>query len=221
MTVPGLQEFLHDYADMALRPVRAGEPLGIAGTFRFSANNAEVVDSYELLVAIDDALLEEPPRVFETAGRIPRDGNYHVNPDDTLCLGSPLRVRMMLSESPNLVSFAERCIVPYLYGMSKALARGEPLPGLAHGGPGMLQDYAEMFGLKTREQVARALRLCGMRPRIANKCRCPCGCGRKLLHCPLRLRLNAARLAASRAWFTEHAAHFERSMRAVPPARDR
>jgi hypothetical protein len=214
MTIPGLSEFLRDYPDMALRPVSAGAPLIIAGTFSFSANSGEVVDSYDLEVAIDDAFPAEPPKVTETAGRIPRDGNYHTNPDGTLCLGSPLRIRMMLSESPTLAAFAGRCLVPYLYGVSKALSRGDPLPGLDHGGPGMLQDYTKLFQLTTREQVARALRLCGMRPRVANKQWCPCGCGRRLGQCPLRLRLNAVRAAGSRKWFIDHAQYFERHMAA-------
>lgn len=208
MTIRGLPEFLHDYPGMTLRPVRTGAPLSIEGTLGFSANN-DVIDSYKLKVTIDATFPNEPPKVIETGGRIPRDGRYHVNPDDTLCLGSPLRLRKLFCEAPDLVSFAERCLVPYLYRVSKALQRGEPLAGLAHGVPGIIEDYSEMFRLKSPSQVVEALRLSGTRRRIANKQPCPCGCGRRLGRCPLHIRLNGVRGAGSRLWFKEHAREIE------------
>jgi hypothetical protein len=43
------------------------------------------------------------------------DGKHRINPDETLCLGSPLRLMMLVHAEPTLSGFASNCIVPYLY----------------------------------------------------------------------------------------------------------
>ena len=48
--------------------------------------------------------------------RIPSD--FHRLDSGHLCLGSPTRLRLILAETPSLLSFVERCVIPYLYGYS-------------------------------------------------------------------------------------------------------
>lgn len=204
MTIRGLREFLRDYPGMALRPSRAGQATVIAGRFRFTANG-DIADSYQLEVKIDRAFPRDLPKVVETGGKIPRNGEYHVNPDDTLCLGSPLRLRKILADSPDLITYAEKCLVPYLYHVSAKLQRGEPLVGLEHGTQGIVDDYANLFGVPATDQVLGALKLLAMKKRIANKKPCPCGCRRALGQCPLHRRLNSFRRAAPRSWFSAQA----------------
>ena len=140
----------------------------------------------------------------ETGGRIPRTGEYHVNPtDNTLCLGSPLSLRLKLSKKPTLVGFSENCLVPYLFAVSYKLKNGGPLPfgELAHGEDGLIADYLQLFGLKTKKQLNCTFRLLGMKKRLANKFLCPCGCGIRLGRCQYNFRLREFRKVASRTWF--------------------
>lgn len=204
MTIRGLHAFLHDYPGMAVQPIRARTSTIIEGKFRFAAND-EIRDTYQLRISIPQSFPWDVPSVTEIGGRIPRTGDFHVNPDNTLCLGSPLRIKKILSDRADIVSFAELCLVPYLYRVSAALQRGDRLAGLAHGTPGVLDDYAGLFGLSSAEQVLAALRMLKLKKRIANKKYCPCRCGRRLGSCPLHFRLNGFRLVAPRSWFSRHA----------------
>lgn len=176
------------------------------GRFRFSATfvkKGTVDDSYCLIIKCPERFPKEIPVVFETGGRIPHDGKHHVNPDGSLCLGSPLRLKWILAKKPTLVGFAEKCLVPYLYSMSRLLMYGEMFvfDELAHGDKGELNDYCSLFGLKATEQVLPTLYLLSVKKRHANKKRCPCGCGLRLGRCRLHYRLNEFRKLEPRTYY--------------------
>lgn len=205
MAVPGLVEFLRDYPGMAIRPRKAAE-LVLSGRFAFSAqsgNGPTIIDDYELSVLVPSVFPNSLPEVTEVARKIPRNGHHHVNPDGTLCLGSPLRLLLQLSKSPTLTGFAENCLVPYLYAISHRLIHGGPLPfsELEHGTPGLLNDYASLFSLKNPEQAKLAFQMLAMKKRRANKLPCPCGCKKRLGKCSFNLKLALFRKLASRSWF--------------------
>ena len=63
----------------------------------------EIIDSFELIIIVPTSFPRELPKVTEIANRIPRDGNHHVNPDGTLCLGSPLRLLSLISGNPDII----------------------------------------------------------------------------------------------------------------------
>ena len=203
---PGLREFLRSYPKMAIRP-SAGHDLRLKGSFEFAAHHAkggDIQDSFALEIIVPSGFPRELPRVTETGGRIPRTGEYHVNPtDSTLCLGSPLSLLLKLSKKPSLEGFAESCLVPYLFAIAHKLRNGGPLPfgELDHGVDGLFADYLQLFGLRTREQLIYAFRLLGMKKRRANKLPCPCGCGIRLGRCKYNFRLRTFRKVASRTWF--------------------
>ena len=204
--IPGIHEFLHDYPRMVLKPVSAGSSVTISGVFEFSAkaaNGNDITDEYSLRIQIPKAFPRDIPEVIETGHKIPRNGDYHVNPDGTLCLGSQLRLLWQLSLVPTLVGFAEKCLVPYLYAISYKLQFGADLPfnELQHGTPGELSDYADLFGLKEAEQARAALRLLTMKKRDANKYPCPCGCGRRLGKCSFNDKIRKFRNLADGNWF--------------------
>lgn len=181
----------------------------VKGVFSFSAKpreGREIIDSYQIEILMPAAFPAAIPKVFEKGVKIPRDGKHHVNPDGTLCLGSPLRLLKKISEKPNLVGFSEKCLVPYLYAVSNKLQNGGEFAfsELPHGDQGIIDDYLDMFKLKTRAQVIQTLKLLGMKRRLANKAPCPCNCGQRLGKCPFHLRLKQYRNIAPRSWFRAH-----------------
>ena len=199
---------------MALQPSRNIETI-VSGQFEFRASgyDHETEDAFDLEIKVTDKFPNDIPKVREIGGKIPRTGDFHVNPDTTLCLGSQLRLKKLLHESPNLVSFAEQCIVPYLFNVSIKLKNGgDFVTGeLAHGTIGIVYDYIEIFGLKTLDQTVYALKLLGAKKRIANKKICPCGCGIALGRCNIHHRINSYRPIAPRSWFRQHAHDIEKS----------
>ncbi len=204
----GVMQFLKDYPGMSIGPSRDSSTV-LRGLFSFLAKpigEIEIADSYQLEIVIYEKFPWVLPRVVETGNKIPRDGKHHVNDDSTLCLGSPLRLLWKLSEKPNIVGFSEKCLVPYLYAASKKLQYGGDFvfDELAHGEPGIIADYCDLFGLKKREQVVNMLKLLGMKRRIANKKPCPCECGRRLGRCPLHMKLSSFRKIAPRSCFSAY-----------------
>jgi len=191
----------------------------LEGNFSFTAksdNGIELTDNYKLKIIVPGTFPKNPPRVIETGGRIPRTAEYHVYPqDNTLCMGSPLRLIDLLSKKPNLVGFAESCLVPYLYAMTGKLLHGKDFifGELAHDEQGILDDYVDLFRLQSHQQVIEAMELLGMKRRIANKKQCPCGCGLRLGVCHLHVRLNQFRSLFARSHFKSQAEKLRKGLK--------
>lgn len=205
--IPGLNEFLTEYPEMSLAPTRGNETI-LKGIFSFSAQPKGKIlinDSYRLRIVIPWEFPKITPEVFEIGRKIPRDGQHHVNPDDTLCLTSPLRLRQRLQQDPTLDGFTRNCLLPYLYNISHKIKYGSfPFGELAHGIEGEIADYLVLFNLKIPEQVIKTLFLLGIKKRIANKKSCPCGCGKRLGVCHFHYKVNNFRKLAYRSWFKIH-----------------
>jgi hypothetical protein len=204
-----LSQFLRDYPGMSTAPCSVAGVL-LRGKFWFKANvsgSYEIVDSYNLEIIVPDKFPHALPKVKEIGGKIPRDGNFHVNPNGSLCLGSPLRLLKKIYGAPNLTGFADKCLVPYLYAVSYKLMHGGDFVfgELAHGEQGIADDYSIMLGLKKKHQIIPAIQLLGIKKRLANKRLCPCGCGKKLGVCPFHHKLNEFRRMAPVSWFKAHA----------------
>lgn len=213
MSVPAAdkQAFLDVYRGMAVAPVSA-DFIAFEGLFGFAANvpgGPEVTDAYQLRIEVPD-YPADLPKVFETGGRIPRNIDEHTFSDGRLCLGSELRLRLAIGRKFNLVAFAERCIVPYLYATSRRATEGRFVLGeLAHGAEGLLVDYKDIFAVTTDQAVSAALRILCAKPTAADRHPCPCGCGRRLAQCDYRDRLAEFRRLAPRRVFQ----NIERSLR--------
>lgn len=203
----GILDFLRDYPGMTIGPSGESDII-LKGIFKFKAavkELPEIEDSYSLLIRIPSKFPFHIPIVEEVGGKIPRDYNYHINPDETLCLGSPLRLFKKLSANPTINVFAEECLVPYLYAVSYKLQNGGSFifGELAHGQRGIVDDYKQLLGLGTKEQVIYALGLLGVNKRLANKQPCPCKCGKRLGVCNFRKVLNHYRQIAPSSYYKE------------------
>lgn len=207
--IPGLEEFLKDYPKMMIVPT-INSFLVLKGEFEFSVSQSHlqyIKDAYELKIDVPSSFPSVVPTVTETGRKIPRDGKHHVNPNNTLCLGSPLRLLWKLRQLPTLVGFAAKCLLPYLYSISHKMQHGSyPFGELEHGNPGIIRDYLELFGLKTRDQVIRVLILLGKKKRLANKLPCPCGCGMRLGACSYHFKMLKLRELGGRSFFRQHLA---------------
>ena len=203
--VADLESFLGDYPYMSIRPTSSPDTV-VEGRFQFVAkhyDHPKITDSYDLCICVPGAFPRDLPQVMELQKKIPRDDKFHVNHDGTLCLGSPLRLLWKLSQRPSLSGFTDHCLVPYLYSVSHKLRFGGGVifNELKHGPEGVIQDYLDLFGLESPEQVRRVLLLLGMKKRRANKETCPCECGKRLGRCPFNRKLHQFRKRGDRTWF--------------------
>ncbi len=206
----GLQELMHEQPGLRIRP-SAEDTVFLAGILCFSADKPgleRIDDEFEVEIAVSSQFPNEIPHVWETGGRIPK--SYHKFENQSLCLGSPARLRMLVKGEPTLLAFVRKCVIPYLYGFSLHSRNGlVPFGELAHGVDGLIQDYTELFGVADGEVVVEMVRLASLNKRDANRLRCPCGSGRRLGKCHNR-RINEMRKLLGRKWLAEE---FQRLIR--------
>jgi hypothetical protein len=198
----GVEELLQKYPELRLQPTKRDETI-IAGSLEFSAGTRGqklISDRYEISISVPSDYPRAIPAVRETAMRIPRD--FHKLDSGHLCLGSPTRLRLILAEAPSLLSFVERCVIPYLYGYSIVESGGVlPFGELSHGTRGLRDDLVAMLGVDDDLVLLGFVRLLAKKKREANKLPCPCGTGMRVGRCHNR-KLNTLREKLGRGWFS-------------------
>lgn len=196
-----VEDLIVKYPGLRLRP-GTHRSIALGGTLYFCAETPSkecLDDEYDIEIIIPEEFPHALPTVNETAGRIPR--SFHKLEDGSLCLGSPVRLRLILVNTPSLVLFVEKCVIPYLYGHSHFEKYGIlPFGELKHGREGLCQDLAALYGGNPVHAVPMFVRLTGMKRRQANKASCPCGSGRRLGRCHNR-QVNELRSKLGRPWF--------------------
>jgi hypothetical protein len=197
----GIDDLLRRFPNLALRPQRDGR-IVIAGDLQFSVvvpKFGVIEDAFRIEIRISENFPSTLPSIFERNGRIPK--SYHKMTDDSLCLGSPLGLRLKATRGKTLLAFVEACVVPYLAGYCICERTGEvPFGELAHGIPGLLEEYGRLTGATSNAACIGFIECLGQRKRVANRRTCPCGSGRRLGRCHNR-RINPLRGVASRAWY--------------------
>lgn len=196
----GLEEALQKYPRLRLLPA-IGTDVRLAGTLAFKMDTTGrecIEDEYQIQIDIPREFPQELPVVRETGERIP--SSHHKFKSGALCLGAPPRLSLMISESPTILAFIEKCIIPYLYNFSYLMQFGEmPLGELPHGEEGICEDLESLFGMKVTD-AKQFLLLGSLRNRIANKAPCPCGSGRRLGKCHNQ-KMDELRQHYGRPWF--------------------
>jgi hypothetical protein len=202
---------LAKYSGLRLAP--SGNDIVLEGTLGFRVigpDRQPLDDEYEVVLRLPDSAPNGLPTVRETGGRIPP--SYHKLQGDFLCLGAATAIRLTLLQSPSLLTFVERYVIPYLYGYSYFSQRGHmPFGELAHGDDGIREYLAGLFGSHEPHRAEEFLLLAGMKKRLANKHPCPCLSGRRLGRCHHR-QVNAVRDLAGRLWCRDE---YERVVRTL------
>lgn len=186
----------------------------VEGSLPFSATlpgGHLVNDSFDIRIEIPRTQ-RVLPLASEVGGRIPKEADFHVNPDGSLCLGSPLALNMAVGRDRSLAVFVDRCLIPYLAAISIKLVEGGdlPLPDLAHGKAGLLEEYERLLGVHGEQNIKAMLRLGGQRKRVANKQLCPCGCAERVRRCPSRTAIERLRKSIGRRCLRDVLANLDR-----------
>ena len=197
----GIDDLLRRFPDLALRPQRDGQ-IVVTGDVRFSVRVPKfgvVEDGFSIEIHIPNSFPSTLPSFFERNGRIPK--TYHKLTDNSLCLGSPLGLRLKAIRGKTLLGFIDACVIPYLAGYCIHEKTGRmPFGELAHGTAGLLEEYKLLTGAASDDACIGFIECLGLRKRVANKHLCPCGSGRRLGRCHNQ-RINPLRGVASRAWY--------------------
>lgn len=207
----GLDELLANYPKLRLKE-ESWEKLVIEG--QFDLINAQmdgfdaITASIHLRIDFPGGYPKEIPKVFDLDGKIPQNPDHHVNvgkDEASFCLGSGIKVLDDIAKNTSLCGFLENTVRNYLYRIFYKIEYGV-VPGdeLPHYKEGLVQDYEEIFGIKGKENVSCLVKILGCRKRVANKLKCPCGCGYRLGLCDFRFRLPEWRTKVPRSWYRNH-----------------
>ncbi|KAB2950143.1 MAG: SEC-C domain-containing protein [Phycisphaerae bacterium] len=205
LRVWGVGELLRSQSGLVIDP-NGQAALTLEGMLAFTARPGgleEISDEYKVRIVVPAGFPRFAPHVQDLGHRV--DRRYHTNSDQSLCLGSPVRLRMALTAQRPLLRFVEQCVIPYLYGYSYYERHGKPPFGeLLHGVEGLKQEYESVFRVRSWSECIAMLALTGMRKQLANKRPCPCGSGRRLGRCHNRT-INALRRRLGRRWCSDEA----------------
>lgn len=209
-----VDELLVRYPGLRIMPT-AGTELVLSGELGFRGvgpNGEQIDDKFEMEICVPADFPPVIPTARECRGRIPL--SFHKLEGNLLCLGAPTALRLTLTQSPTLVTFVEKLVLPYLFGFSYSEKYGTmPFGELAHGDQGILEYLAELFGSKTPQNAQEFIRLASLQKRHANKLPCPCGSGRRLGRCH-HLVVNKLRTEHGRPWFNKE---YKRLVRTLDP----
>lgn len=154
----------------------------LRGTLALQTDEGEF-DRYSLEIVLPYDYPTRPPRVWETAGRIPRVPDRHVFLDGALCLGTPLALWIELGGDFRLERVLDIPVRNFLIGNS-LVEQGESWPHgeRTHGATGMIEHLAELLGTASPVMVATFLQAVAAGG-VSKHSRCPCASGRKILKC--------------------------------------
>lgn len=152
-------------------------------SFRCSYNDYMIEDGYRVEISSLEEYPNKVPVVRELNNRIPRLPDNHAYEDGTLCLATPLELHQSFFESPTLLDFIEKLLIPYLYGHTYWERKGVyPWGEASHGSAGIKASYAELFGVSDDLSIVRFLRYLAMGYYCGHHL-CNCGSGKKLRGC--------------------------------------
>lgn len=202
-----MELFLEKYPQMSLAPSNKDEHIvqGVLSLDIMDEQYGVIKDDFLIKIVIPENFPVDIPTVYELEDRFPKTPDYHTYPDTSLCLGSKMSLKKRIKESPTLEGFIQSCVVPYFFAISLYLQGKERFVfgELSHGLVGIIQDYLDVFGLTSIDQVIKLLEILSVKSKKGNKKVCPCGCKRIVTKCPFHKKLLEYRDVMTRKEYEE------------------
>lgn len=115
--------------------------------FQTRIKGLEIQDIFNVEINIPLNYPDKLPIAKEVKNQIPTF--FHKNKDNTLCLETPIELRILFNEQPSLLGFIDNCLIPYLAAVQYWERKGKmPFGERKHFGEGILQSYRKLFGVK-------------------------------------------------------------------------
>jgi hypothetical protein len=199
----------------ALHFVRVGDGWFLRGSITIEYEGREL-DWFKVDIDLKPMAADELPIVREIGGRIPWESDRHVNSDGTACVCLPEAYFYDHPGPIDLPTFLEQ-VKGYFIGQALVM-RGQPWPDgeWGHGEKGLYQWFFDDLGARPRRERRAWLRALTVRTLNAERGFCPCGSGKRLRACHLRLIQKLRRSEHIRAAIARPDA-----LCARPPQRDR
>ena len=127
------------------------------------------------------------PKVYEVGGRLPRNGDHHVNPEDgSLCLGVPEQLWIDLKGDFEFSTFLARPVRSFFIDAGEKLRTGRwPHWERPHGAAGIRDFYREHISTADPHRVLELLQLLQV-AHLDDALPCICGSRKPLRKCHAR-----------------------------------
>lgn len=186
--MPNLLEEVRQYLEetqqeLVARSVDSG--VIITGDFVVRDRNGPL-DSFAVRIEVPRNFPSSSPSVYETASRIPRVANRHIDNDEGKCCVGVWEAWCLLEEPVTFARFMDGPVSDFFFGQSFFESEREwPFGELSHGWPGVVEAFAHIFDSEPDEQVV--LQHLGFlsRRRFRSHHPCPCGSKRPVRDCHL------------------------------------
>lgn len=172
----------------------------VEGMLHFIAEfkGQSIEDEYAIKITLPDDYPVSHPFAEETMGRIPRSFHHYQN--GRLCLGTSYAISRTFRESPTLIGFTDKSLIPYLYSFSyKSLYGKMPYGELSHGWMGIIEYYSDEFGIDSPRAIVELLKVLADNFPVKH-IKCPCGSRKPISVCHGK-QLNSMLLVQSASHF--------------------
>jgi hypothetical protein len=165
----------------SLRVVSAAAPLAVEGNFVIRSSEGPI-DAFAVRIVLDFRYPDVEPSVFETANRIPRTVDRHVNVDGSCCL-TVWESWLVISNDLSFRAFLEGPMQEFFLNQFFFEKTGKwRLGERSHGFAGVIEAFADVLGIRAdKDVVVRYLRSIAGKPK--GHLACPCGSGELLRRC--------------------------------------
>ena len=166
------------------------ESVVVNGTYGFAIPDSNDQIEYGICILLPDRYPKKVPVLFCNDPKLPI-GNIdrHIMDDGTACLGIYADIMTRWSMHPDIVYFLEYFVAPFLVWQAYYDAHQKP-PSWgqrSHFSEGIIQYYAELFGMNKRQSIVEFMKLLARKNRPQGHEQCPCGSGERLRNCHRQL----------------------------------
>jgi hypothetical protein len=172
LNMPGLQ-----YAEDII-----GRPY-VCGTISLKDEENDIIDQYQVKITPTENYPYCFPLVFETAGRIPINVDWHVFPDGHCCIKSFPEEILICKNGIDFSWFIEKQVIPYFFNQKHREAFGYFLRERSHGMQGHIEFFQDLLKTKNLSVIAKTLYFVKKRMEPSRTAYCFCGNRQKFRKC--------------------------------------
>ncbi len=159
-----------------------GVPI-IRGNIVLCDEGGSIIDRYEVEIVPVENYPFYFPLVFETAGRIPINIDWHMFPDGHCCIKALPEELLLCKQGITLEWFIKTQVRPYFFNQKHKEVHGYFLNERSHGSQGNIDFFEEVFQTRNLKDIVKYLAKIKSRIEPGRSANCFCGSGVKYRHC--------------------------------------
>lgn len=158
--------------------------LDVVGGLQITAGTGREITRFAIRIIVPEEFPRKPITVFETANRIPRSPDRHVNPDGSCCIGVPAALHARMGSGYTVSQYVLGPVTDYFVGQA-CVESGLPWPAgeARHGVTGILDFWKQKLRCQDYDSALVLLIAAARTRRPRKNSRCPCGARRRIRAC--------------------------------------